>query len=154
MPGRKAINTILNFCRSEKNSVWISELVEQSRLTDEEAQRILVFFEDKMADLYALCLDFSLKDGDNIPPEEYKISRQEFINQLSYWWLKVQSEWIRFNNLGNFKHTMLHQEDEILNCKAAICSFFLEPVAQHLDKKLIRDNIAFLKNMVRRSQFT
>lgn len=76
----------------------------------------------------------------------------QFKEQLGYFWIELQSEWIRFNNLANFKLSLKGEYDPISMSKASICSLFLQPLAVALDDDLVDANVVFLKSLLKRAR--
>jgi len=131
-----------------------SKVVDHMELEGSERDEVLSFYKKRMVELYEMGLDYSLEQVDiELKDEELEEVNNEIQTQLIYWWLEIQSEWIRYNNMLNFKSSMLEEADKVLQAKASICSFFLNPVAKLLDKDTINKNMEYLASLVERSQF-
>lgn len=150
-------NDVLTFCSQSNISKKVNQVNEHLDLTGDDKEQVLTFYKSRMIDLYTMGLDFSLNDFDlneSFDDDELDEIEKQFQAQLNYWWLEVQSEWIRYNNLLNFKSAILGEQDLVLQAKASVCSYFLNPVAEMLDEELLQQNMDYLVKLVERSQFT
>mgnify|MGYP006433333151 CR=1 FL=1 len=155
MPSENTSKTqkILNFCSESDLEDKVNSIAEHMGFSDEQKQELVDYFQDHMSQLYSMSLEYSLKKSDKeYGDEERDYVEEEFTNQLNFWWLETQSEWVRLNNLSNFKSGILGQTDKMLQAKASVCSHFLNPVAKHLDSEVLESSMDFLLTLVKRSQ--
>lgn len=147
--------SVINFCGGSEMPEQVEQIITGLEMSEENSELAQQFYEDHMVELYRMALEFSLeKKPHKLTEDEIREVDEEFKNQLSLWWLEMQSEWIRFNNLLNFKTAVLGATDQILQAKASICSYFLQPVAELLDTQKVSMNVKQLKNLVKRAKFT
>lgn len=145
---------ILEFCKNPNLRNRVDEIIAHSKPTEEEKKEIIQFFDRHIVELYKNALEFSIITSDmDLMDDEKEEIEQQFLGQLNYWWLEIQSEWIRFNNLLNYKLAIKQERDTVLSVKASICTFFLSPVSKFLNVEELEVNINFLKSLITRSQY-
>jgi len=146
---------ILEFTSNTNFSRKIQTVINHLDLDSDDREKIHQYYKKRMISLYEMALDFSLN---NVKIKLSEADKQHIDNetqaQLNYWWLEIQSEWIRYNNLLNFKTAILGKTDKILQAKASVTSYFLNPTAKLLDEDLLNKNMEYLVSLVERSQFT
>ena len=151
---RNQAESILEFISNKEVPKKAREVVDHMELDQSDRNEVLSFYKKRMVELYEMGLDYSLKEFDiELQDQEMEDINNEVQTQLIYWWLEIQSEWIRYNNMLNFKSAMLGESDKVLQAKASICSFFLNPVGELLDKDIINKNMEYLAGLVERSKF-
>jgi len=144
---------ILAFCGESELEDDVISIAEHMGFSDDQKQELVDYFQDRMIQLYSMSLEYSLKKEDmEFGKDEREYIEKEFLKQLNFWWLEVQSEWIRLNNLSNFKSDIMGKADKMLQAKASVCSRFLNPVAKHLDSETLQSNMDYLLTLVKRSQ--
>jgi hypothetical protein len=146
---------IMQLCSGSTLQEKATQLIKHLDVDGEQKKEVENFFETRLVDLYKMSLQFSLEsdDQEHDDGEVEEILRQ-FRIQLNYWWLGIQSDWIRFNNLMNYKQAIMGERDPVLQFKGSVCSFFLDSVSQYLDEQELEANMQNLKNLVKRSQFS
>jgi hypothetical protein len=146
---------IMDLCSGNTLQKQVSRVIKHLQLQGEEKDEVESFFETRLVDLYKMSLQFSLEsDEDDHEEAEIDEIHRQFRIQLNYWWLGVQSDWIRYNNLMNYKQAFMGEKDRVLQSKGSICSYFLDSVSRYLDEKELEANMQNLKNLVKRSEFS
>ena len=144
---------IVSLCGNNGLQKKVRDVVKNFELTDEERKKIKQFAETHLVDLYKMGLEYSLSlSDDDYAEDEKEHMESDFNTQLNYWWIEMQSEWIRYNNLINYKMMIKGESDPVLEAKGSICSLFLEPVAKLLDTEELKTNINNLQTLVERSK--
>lgn len=145
---------ILEFCSESELEDNVISIADHMGFSGDGRQELIDYFQDRMIQLYSMSLEYSLKKEDKeYSDDERTYIEEEYVKQLNFWWLEVQSEWIRLNNLLNFKSDILDKPDKMLQAKASVCSQFLNPIAKHLDSDTLQSNMDYLLTLVERSQF-
>lgn len=141
---------LLEICASEELVGLAERVLANLQLNEAQRGEAILFHHSVLHDLrqlsttFILCMD-GIDDNDMI---DY--CGGQFEEQVGYFWIELQSEWIRNNNLANFKLALNGEDDQLIQAKAAICSFFLEPVARLLRRDLVEHSFAFLSGLLER----
>jgi hypothetical protein len=146
---------IMELCSGDILAGKARTVIQHLDLTGDAKEEVEDFFENRLVDLYKMSLQFSLEsqDAQHLEDEMEEIQHQ-FRIQLNYWWLGVQSEWIRYNNMMNYKQAFMGEKDLVLQSKGSICSYFLDSLSRYLDERELEANMQNLQNLVKRSQFS
>lgn len=145
---------IVELCGNNGLQNKINRVINQFELNREEKKEIRKFAESHLVDLYKMGLEYALAaDDDHYSAEEKEQMEYEFLNQLNYWWIELQSEWIRYNNLMNYKMVIRGESDPVLEAKGSMCSLFLQPISRYLNGDELRINIQTLQDLLNRSRY-
>ncbi len=145
---------ILQFCKNPKLRERVDEIISNTKCNEDQQLEINNFFESRIVDLYKSAKAFDVVSSDlGLFEEELTELESQFRAQLNYWWIEIQSEWIRLNNLLNYKIAIKGERDPVLQAKASICTFLLSPVAQFLDQEELGANLDYLKSLIVRCQY-
>lgn len=152
MPKQTAIR-ILDFCSSPKLSQALDSIIATVNANSEDEMVIKGFFDTileeltSMSEIYLESL-YSISDVNDIAA-----LKEQFQEQLSYFWISIQSKFIRLNNFGNFKFSLFQEDDRITQAKASICSLFLEPIGKEIQIELLESQLLFIKSLLKRANF-
>lgn len=148
------IQKILDFTNSPEIQLEYKELMQQMSLTESDKTKARSYFEDTLVNIYKMALEYKLNINEIEDPEVADHFEQEFNNQLCFFWLELQSEWVRLNNLINFKLNVKQEEDLLMQAESSICSLFLNPLANYIDTETVEASLASLEQLLERAKFS
>lgn len=147
-------SNIIAFCKNPKLRERVDEIIAATNSNADQKKEINTFFDARIIDLYKSARSYDLVQADmDFSEEEKEEIAAQFRAQLNYWWIEIQSEWIRCNNLLNYKLAIKGERDPVLQAKASICTFLLSPVAKFLDEQELSANLEYLKSLIVRCQY-
>lgn len=148
------IQQILDFTNSSEIQFEYKELTQQIDLSKNDLEKARNYFEDTLVSIYKMALEYKLNINEIDDEEVAEHFEQEFNNQLCFFWLELQSEWVRLNNLVNFKLNVKQEEDPLMQAKSSICSLFLNPLANYIDAETVEASLASLEQLLQRAKFS
>lgn len=141
---------LLEICESDELTNLAERVLVGLHLNEAQRDEAIQFHHSVLHDLRKLSITFiSCIEGiDDCEIIDY--CSDQFEEQVGYFWIELQSEWIRNSNLANFKLALNGEDDQLIQAKAAICSFFLEPLARLVRRDLVESSFAFLTGLLER----
>jgi len=146
-------DSLLKICTNPKLQEALDSILIKAEQDLSAVETIQVYYSWIRTELEELASDY-LNTPTNVHTNEIIANESFFKEQLSYLWIRLQSDWIRYNNLANFKLLIEDKEDFTLQSKAAICSFFIQPIGLLLDKEIVNENLEFVYNLLNRSELS
>jgi len=146
-------DSLLKICTNPKLQEALDSILLEAKNDSQTIESIQVYYTRIRTELEDLANDYS-KAPTNIHANEITANYKFFQEQLSYLWFRLISDWIRYNNLANYKLMYEEKEDFIMQSKAAICSFFIQPLGVLLDKEIVKENLDFVYKLLDRSELS
>lgn len=147
-------NHVMDYLNGDDLKNEIVGIIDKINASKNEQNQITKYSEALIVDLYKTALEHAnFIEHESLAKDEIIEMQQRFKEQLGFWWIELQSEWIRLNNLLNYKIAIHNEVDPILQGKSSVCSVFLGPIAGFLDKNDLDNNMDYLKGLIERSQY-
>ncbi len=145
---------VMDYLDGDQLRQEIKKIVDQIDTTIENKAQITKYSDAVIADLYKTAVEHAtFVEHESLSENELDEMQEQFKQQLGYWWIELQSEWIRYNNLMNYKIAIKNEVDPILQAKGSICSVFLGPIAGFLNRDYLDNNMDYLKGLIERCQY-
>lgn len=148
------IQKILDFCNDPEIQMEYKRVIKGAKIDDSQLKKARAYFEDTLVTVYKMALEYKMNLVELDDDDMASHFEQEFNNQLCFFWLELQSEWVRLNNLMNFKLNVKQEEDYLMQVKSSICSIFLNPLANYIDSETIKASLNSLEQLLERAKFS
>jgi hypothetical protein len=144
---------IKNLCANPNLVKALERTIIAVNADEKSATTIRIYFNSLLNELLDVVESFIISiDSISINEHEYCINQYQ--EQVAYFWIKLQSDWIRYNNMANFNLAYKGEDDIISQAKAAISSFFIQPIGERLEPENISKNVEFINLMLKRSKLS
>lgn len=145
-----AAHSILDLCLDSGLKNTLDLIFETLSTSETEKEKLTNYYYDIHDELKELATSY-LSIIEELDESDAESCENQFMEQLSYLWIHLQSDWIRHNNFSNFKFSFTSENDKITQGKASICSIFLQPIGKILDPAILDQNMSFIRSLLNRS---
>jgi hypothetical protein len=146
-------NSLLKICSNPKLQEALDSILVEAKNHSGSVEVIQTYYSRIRSETEDLAKDYLIAPND-LDPSEVEANNKFFNEQLAYLWCRLISDWVRYNNLANYKLMFGDTEDFALQSKAAICSFFIQPLGLLIDKELLKNNLNFIYTLLDRSELS